>query len=198
MRGIWRGWIVPVGGSTPDRHKVGGSTPNRRKDDRHSPISTRTTGTLQSTPLRSRIWKGVSRIIDSCLLSVVPLLTRGWIVPVGGSTPDRHKVGGSTPNRRKDDRHSPISTRTTGTLQSTPLRSRIWKGVSRIIDSCLLSVVPLLTRGWIVPVGGSTPDRQKVGGSTPDRHRPAQVGGQPPIGAERQRGGICFWGGFVA
>ena len=28
---IWRGWIVPVGGATPDRHKVGGSTPDQRK-----------------------------------------------------------------------------------------------------------------------------------------------------------------------
>ena len=28
---IWRGWIVPVGGSTPDRHKVGGSIPDRHK-----------------------------------------------------------------------------------------------------------------------------------------------------------------------
>ena len=26
-------------------------------------------------------------------LSAVPLLSRGWIVPVGGSTPDRHKAG---------------------------------------------------------------------------------------------------------
>ena len=28
-------------------------------------------------------------LIDSCFLSVVSLLSRGWIVPVGGSTPDR-------------------------------------------------------------------------------------------------------------
>ena len=24
---IWRGWSFPVGGSTPDRHKLGGGTP---------------------------------------------------------------------------------------------------------------------------------------------------------------------------
>ena len=29
----------------------------------------------------------------------------------------------------------------------------------------------MLLRGWIVPVGGSTPDRHKVGDSIPDRHR---------------------------
>ena len=30
------------------------------------------------------------------------------------------------------------------------------------IGSCCLSVVPLLSRGWIVPVGGSTPDRLRI------------------------------------
>ena len=42
-----------------------------------------------------------------------------------------------------------------------------------LIDSCFLSVVPLFSRGWIVPVGGSTPDRLKwpaeVAGSSPER-----------------------------
>ena len=28
-------------------------------------------------------------LIDSCFQSAVPLLSRGWIVPVGGATPDR-------------------------------------------------------------------------------------------------------------
>ena len=32
-------------------------------------------------------------LIDSCFPSVVSLLSRGWIVPVGGSTPDRLKAG---------------------------------------------------------------------------------------------------------
>ena len=40
-------------------------------------------------------------LIDSHFLSVVTLLSRGWIVPVGGSTPDRHQ----------NDRHSPILAR---------------------------------------------------------------------------------------
>ena len=30
-----------------------------------------------------------------------------------------------------------------------------------LIDSCFQSAVPLLSRGWIVPVGGSTPDLLK-------------------------------------
>ena len=29
-------------------------------------------------------------LIDFCFLSSVSLPSRGWIVPVGGSTPDRH------------------------------------------------------------------------------------------------------------
>ena len=40
------------------------------------------------------------------------------------------------------------------------------------IDFCFLDSVPLPSRGWIVPVGGSTPDRLKVGG-------------QPPTGSDR-------------
>ena len=39
-----------------------------------------------------------------------------------------------------------------------------------LIDSCFLSAVPLLARGWIVPVGGSTPDRLR-------NSRPAQGNG---------------------
>ena len=39
-----------------------------------------------------------------------------------------------------------------------------------LIDSCFPSVVPLPSRGWIVPVGGSTPDRLQTGS---DRLRPA-------------------------
>ena len=31
----------------------------------------------------------INFLIDSYFLSVVPLLSRGWIVPVGGATPDR-------------------------------------------------------------------------------------------------------------
>ena len=41
--------------------------------------------------------------------------------------------------------------------------------INFLIDSYFLSVVPLLSRGWIVPVGGSTPDRQI----------------QPPTGTDR-------------
>ena len=37
----------------------------------------------------------------------------------------------------------------------------------------------LLARGWIVPVGGSTPDRLKVGGSTSDRLKGLRWGEAP-------------------
>ena len=36
-------------------------------------------------------------LIDFCFLSAVSLLSRGWIVPVGGSTPDRHKARPARP-----------------------------------------------------------------------------------------------------
>ena len=42
---------------------------------------------------------------------------------------------------------------------------------------CFLSAVSLFSRGWIVPVGGSTPDRQ-MPGATPDRQRPAKDRGK--------------------
>ena len=42
--------------------------------------------------------------VDFCFLSVVPLLSRGWIVPVGGSTPDRLKLDRLKLDRLKLDR----------------------------------------------------------------------------------------------
>ena len=61
--------------------------------------------------------------------------------------------------------------------------------------------VAVFLRGWIVPVGGATPDRHKVGGQPPigtrsednprpaqgreGNPRPAQGRGQPPIGSSR-------------
>ena len=42
----------------------------------------------------------MNRLIDSCFLSVVALLSRGWIVPVGGSTPDRLRYDRLIPDRR--------------------------------------------------------------------------------------------------
>ena len=62
--------LEPVGGCTPDRNDP--PPPN---------IS-----------MRFRI-RRADRKIDFYFLSVVPLLSRGWILPVGGSTPDRHKAG---------------------------------------------------------------------------------------------------------
>ena len=40
----------------------------------------------------------------------------------------------------------------------------------------------MLARGWIVPVGGATPDRLKSTGTRPDRLGRHKVEGQPPIG----------------
>ena len=64
------------------------------------------------------------------------LLARGWIVPVGGSTPDRLKVGGSTSDRLKGFYHNFSACVTTGDSTPPPLR------------------------GWIVPVGDAIPDRR--------------------------------------
>ena len=49
-----------------------------------------------------------------------------------------------------------------------PNPERRFPEINLLIDSVFLSSVPLLSRGWIVPVGGSTPDRLKVGRSTSD------------------------------
>ena len=68
----------------------------------------------------------------------------------------------------------------TGTIhprQIPPLRSRIREAIPEmnlLIDSCFLSVVPLLSRGWSFPVGGSTPDRHFLTGT--DRRRPTWIG----------------------
>ena len=54
---------------------------------------------------------------------------------------------------------------------NTSLQFQIRKSIPRNESSnCFLSSVPLLSRGWIIPVGGSTPDRLKVWGDNP---RPA-------------------------
>ena len=84
-------------------------------------------------------WLSLCRLLGS-----FALLSRGWIVPVGGATPDR----------LKDDRREPILESIEGLVVrdaflDLELREGIW-------------------RGWIVPVGGSTPDRLKD-----DRHKDA-------------------------
>ena len=68
------------------------------------------------------------------------MLSRGWIIPVGGSTPDRHKDGTLHPRQ--------ISAPNSKSGKAFP--ARIF----------LFSVIhPMPLRGWIIPVGGSTPDR---------------------------------------
>ena len=85
---------------------------------------------------------------DFCFLTSVPLLSRGWIVPVGGSTPDRHKTG------TRSESSTPVEC-----LPAMPNSERCPPEMNLFTDFCFLTSVPLLSRGWIVPVGGATPDR---------------------------------------
>ena len=64
---------------------------------------------------------------------------------------------------------------------------QIRKGIAAInLSNCFLSSVALLSRGWIVPVGGATPDRLKVGGAIPDRR---WLGNDRRTGQGRRLGG---------
>ena len=137
----------------------------------------------------------------------VSLLLRGWIVPVGGSTPDRHRGGlhfpalagvdrsgrgcnprpaqGGTPLLRPCGGGSfrsgvqPPTGSGRGLHFSAPVGvDRSGRGFNPRPAQGGDSTSPPL-RGWIVPVGGSTPDRHKVGGQPPTgskfRHKvPAQ------------------------
>ena len=94
-------------------------------------------GSAQSVAARGRLWRFEG---DVGFLFVVSLLLRGWIVPVGGSTPDRLRGG-----------RLRIGSVGCG-------RGGLWRFEG---DAEFLLVVPLLLRGWIVPVGGSTPDRHR-------------------------------------
>ena len=118
---------------------------------------------------------------------------RGWIVPVGGATPDRLKVQGRRkvqPRKQGNrNRRAEIVSLTrscwcrsgveppTGKLhprQISPRNSKSGKTspeMNLLFDSCFSSVVPLLSRGWIVPVGGATPDRLKAQGRRKVRPR---------------------------
>ena len=142
-----RGWIVPVGGSTPDRHKIG-SRPESSTPAKYPP----------AIPNLERHLPEMNLLIDSCFMTSVSLLSRGWIVPVGGSTPDRHKIG-SRPESSTPAKFPP----------AIPNLERHLPEMNLLIDSCFMTSVSLLSRGWIVPVGGATPDRHKAGGATPDR-----------------------------
>ena len=73
-----------------------------------------------------------------------PLPLRGWIVPVGGSTPDRLKVGGSTSDRLK-----------------VGGKAGFYHNFSACVTTRDSTPPPL--RGWIVPVGDSIPDRRGGG-----------------------------------
>ena len=254
-----RGWIVPVGGATPDRLKAQGrrkvrprkqGNRNRRAEivsltrsclcrsrNAGHPCASRGMSVVlvplgnagrpcagrglnprpeSSTPAKcppaipkpERHLPEMNLLFDSCFPSVVPLLSRGWIVPVGGSTPDRLKAQGRRKVRprkqRNRNRRAEIVSLTrsylcrsrnadrpcagwgmpailvpvtecrsgveppTGKLhprQMSPRNSKSGKTspeMNLLFDSCFPSAVPLLSRGWIVPVGGATPDRLRA------------------------------------
>ena len=142
-------------------------------------------------------------LFDSCFPSAVPLLSRGWIVPVGGATPDRLKAQGrlkvrprkqGNRNRRAEivsltrsclcrSRNAghpcagrglnprPESSTSAKYPPAIPNPERHLPEMNLLFDSCFPSVVPLLSRGWIVPVGGATPDRLKAQGRRKVRPR---------------------------
>ena len=110
--------LEPVGGCTPDRNDP--PPPN--------------------IPMRFRI-RRADRKIDFYFLSVVPLLSRVWIFPVGGSTPDRHKAGTLHPCQTLAQNSKPVKL-FQKTRQAPPNTGQILP----------LPVV-------LEPVGGFTPDR---------------------------------------
>ena len=155
----WRGWIVPVGGSTPDR----------LRSDQLGPV--------QDGGEEMRIDEKVC--FGGCVsgFGIAGEIWRGWIVPVGGSTPDRLRA----------DRLGPV--RDGG--EEMRIDEKVFFG------GCVsgFGIAGETWRGWIVPVGGSTPDRLKVWGSTPDR---LKVWGATPdrhrsdrnrTGSDRLKGG---------
>ena len=102
------------------------------------------------------------------------LLLRGWIVPVGGSTPDRHK----------------------GRPALLDPCFQIRKNIAAInLSNCFLSSVALLSRGWIVPVGGATPDRLKTGARTKAGAKKQRLGGERLLSPEFPHSG--FRQGFL-
>ena len=145
-------------------------------------------------PNPERHFPEMNLLIDSCFPSAIPLLSRGWSFPVGGSTPDRHRSGLSFP--------SPLPSATlcglsrsgveppTGTIHprqispAIPNPERHFPEMNLLIDSCFPPAVPLLSRGWSFPVGGSTPDRHRSGLSFPSPLPSAGLCG-------RLGGGIC-------
>ena len=224
-----RGWIVPVGGATPDRLKWTGSRSDRTSGEwkpeggncvtdafllapigkcrsflcRSMPVGgctpDRKAPPPPNAPHNSKSEKTspeMNLLIDSCFPSAVPLLSRGWIVPVGGSTPDRLRPAqdglaqGLTAQAGNGNRRADIVLLTRSCLRRLGNAGRSCAGrglhprpesptpakyppaipnperhppeLNLLIDSCFPSAVSLLSRGWIVPVGGATPDRRKV------------------------------------
>ena len=98
-------------------------------------------------------------LIDSRFPSAVPLPSRGWIVPVGGSTPDRLRLN-FRPCAGRGLNPRPESSTPAKCPSATPNPEMHSPEMNLLTDSCFPSAVPLPSRGWIVPVGGSTPDRK--------------------------------------
>ena len=111
----------------------------------------------------------INPLIDSCFLPSVPLPSRGWIVPVPSRSGVEPPTGKLHP--RQISAHNSKSGKTHPTINP-------------LIDSCLLPSVPLLSRGWIVPVGGSTPDRHQADRLKLDRHKTTST--KLPLGNDRE------------
>ena len=141
---LLRGWIIPVGGTTPDRHKVG-----------TLPLCW-LRGVQPPTGTKSERSPSAKHFPNPPNPSTSPPNT-GRILPYAGRQQSRSGVKPPT-----------------GTIhprQIPPYASEFVKFSPT--QSFLFPVIsPMLLRGWIIPVGGSTPDRHST---TPDRHRPDRL-----------------------
>ena len=167
-----RGWIVPVGGATPDRLKAQG----RRK------VRPRKQG--------NRNRRAENCVIDAFLLVPVaecrsslcqsrnvgrPCAGRGMpvvLVPVGecrSSLCRSRNAGRPCAGRGLHPR--PESSTPAKCSPAIPNPERPLPEMNLLFDSYFPSAVPLLLRGWIVPVGGATPDRLKAQGRRKVRPR---------------------------
>ena len=190
----------PVGGFTPDRNDP--PPPNIC-------LSSQTPGTLH--PRQVSTYASELRQVLPCptlpISLASPMLLRGWIIPVGGTTPDRHKVGtlplcwlrgvqpptGTKSERSPFAKHFPnppnpsTSPPNTGRILPYAGRQQCRSGVEPPTGTIhprqippyasefvkfsptqpfLFPVIsPMLLRGWIFPVGGTT---------RPAQTRPAQ------------------------
>ena len=172
---LLRGWSVPVGGSTPDRLKGWGSPllcscgGGSFRSGVQPPTGSRVGGVRFSALAGvDRSGRGFNPRPAQGLGESASLLLRGWIVPVGGSTPDRLKGWGSPllcscgGGSFRSGVQSPTGSRVGGVRFSALAGvDRSGRGFNPRPAQGLGESASLLLRGWIVPVGGSIPDRLK-------------------------------------